>query len=113
MNAARVSASIVLEAAPLSVTPSADVILRQQRAMVVPDLVGASGAIIAAHVEWSANLEKKQLHKRDVEAALEKSIPVAIDAVFERTQRDQSSLRSAAYCIAVERVARTERLRGI
>ena len=113
MNAARVSASIVLEAAPLSVTPSADVILRQQRTMVVPDLVGASGAIIAAHVEWSANLEKKQLRKRDVEAALEKSIPVAIDAVFERTQRDHSSLRSAAYCIAVERVARTERLRGI
>ncbi len=112
-NAARVRAAIVLEAAPLSVTPSADVVLRQQQALVIPDLVAASGALIAAHVEWSANLEKKQLHARDIHLALEKSIPAAVKAIFERTQKDQSSLRSAAYCIAVERVARTERLRGI
>lgn len=112
-NAARVRASIVLEATPLGITPSADVTLKQQHALVVPDLVGASGTVIAAHVEWSANLEQKQLHTRDIEAALEKAIPNALEKVIERSKKDLGTLRSAAYCMAVERVAKTERLRGI
>ncbi len=113
INGGRVRAQIVLEAAPLSITPSGDVLLRQQRATVIPDLLGASGTVIAAHAEWSANLEQKQLHARDVEAEFERRLPQATEAVFERSKKDHSSLRSAAYCIAVERVGRTERLRGI
>ena len=112
-SAARVRASIVLEATPLGITPSADVTLKQRHALVVPDLMAASGATIAAHAEWSANLEKKQLHARDIEAALEKAIPAAVNSVIERSKKDCGTLRSAAYCLAVERVARTERLRGI
>ena len=112
-NANSVGAGIIVEATPLSVTPSADVTLRQQRSMVVPDLLAASGPTVAAHVEWSANLEKKSLSTRDIESALEEAIPAAVERLFERSERDHSSLRSAAYCIAVERVARTERLRGI
>jgi glutamate dehydrogenase/leucine dehydrogenase len=113
MNAGRVRASVVLEAAPLSVTPSADVLLRQQRATVIPDLLASSGSIIAAHAEWTANIEQKQLHARDIETEFERRLPQAAEAVVERSKKDHSSLRSAAYCIAVERVARTERLRGI
>jgi glutamate dehydrogenase (NAD(P)+) len=112
-NASGVRTTLVLEAAPLGITPSADAVLRQQRAVVIPDLLAASGAMIAAHSEWSANLEQKQLQTHDIEAALEKSIPKATKAVFNRSKKDHSSLRAAAYCVAVERVARTERLRGI
>jgi glutamate dehydrogenase (NAD(P)+) len=111
--APRIRAQTLIEAASLCVTPSADVALRQQRVTVIPDLIAASGATIAAHAEWSANLEQRSLHPHDVDSELEKSIRKAIDAVFERSKKDHSTLRSAAYCIAVERVARVERLRGI
>jgi glutamate dehydrogenase (NAD(P)+) len=110
-NAARVRAGIIVEAAPLGVTPSADVTLRQQRSIVIPDIIAASGSTVAAHVEWVANVEHHP--PRDLNAALAKAIPKAVEVVFDRLNQDHSSFRSAAYCIAVDRVARTERLRGI
>lgn len=112
-NAGRVRASMVLEAAPLSITPSADAVLRQQRATVIPDLLASSGSLVAAHVEWAANLEQVQPHARNIELEFERLLPEATATVFERASRDHSSLRSAAYCTAIERVARTEKLRGV
>jgi glutamate dehydrogenase (NAD(P)+) len=112
-NASRVRAKTIIEAAPLNVTVAADVALRQQRATVIPDLIAASGATIAAHAEWAANLEDRQLHSQDVDAALEKAVCQTMDSVIDRVKKDNVTPRSAAYCIAVERVARTERLRGI
>lgn len=112
-NASRVRAKTIIEASPVCVTPSADVALRQQRAAVIPDLIAASGATIAAHAEWAANLEQRPLHAEDLNSALEQSIRQAMDSVFERARKDHATTRTAAYCIAIERVARTERLRGI
>jgi glutamate dehydrogenase (NAD(P)+) len=109
--ASQVRARLVIEASELVITPAAERILANRGATVVPDLVSAAGPVIAAYAEWSNNVQHAASDTERVEHEVQTSMMRTYTQVLDRSRRENVSLRMAAYCSAIERVARCERLR--
>jgi glutamate dehydrogenase (NAD(P)+) len=110
-NAARVQARLVIEAANIPTTSAADAIFAKKGIIVVPDIVANAGGAIAHHLEWSQNLQQVVYDEDHVVRELEKNLLRTYGDVSKRAEENKVTLREAAYLIAVERVARAERLR--
>lgn len=111
VTASQVRAKLLLESSELVVTPAAERILANHGTTVVPDLVSAAGPVIAAYAEWSNNVQHASSDPERVEHEMQTSMMRTYSQVLDRSRRDNVSLRMAAYCSAIERVARCERLR--
>jgi glutamate dehydrogenase (NAD(P)+) len=68
--------------------------------------------VIVSYFEWAQNLQQSFWDESVVNEQLEKTITRAYREVYALAQSKRVSLRTAAYMLAVERVARAERLRG-
>ena len=111
-NAYRVRAKVVVEGANLPTTPAADAIFEKRGITVVPDILANAGGVTCSYFEWAQNLQQIFWDEDYVNKELEKYMVRAYQSVAERAKKEKTSLRTAAYCIAVERVARAEKLRG-
>jgi glutamate dehydrogenase (NAD(P)+) len=111
-NAPRVKAKLIVEGANLPTTPSADTILEQKRVTVVPDILANAGGVTCSYFEWAQNLQQVFWDEERVNRDLEQIMVKAYQEVAARARQQNLSMRTAAYCIAVERVARVEKLRG-
>jgi glutamate dehydrogenase/leucine dehydrogenase len=109
--AARLRAKIVIETSELIVTPSADRMLASRGVVVVPDLIGAAGSVLAANREWSNNVQRLCPDEGSLKREIEGGLLRAYEQMMERSRRERVSARLAAYSAAIERVARCERLR--
>jgi glutamate dehydrogenase (NAD(P)+) len=69
--------------------------------------------VIVSYFEWAQNRAALAWRLDEVNERLRGQIIRAADAVWERAGADGISLRLAANAIAVERVARATRLRGL
>ncbi len=110
-DAAKIVAPVIIEAADLSITPLADMVLAQKGTLVIPSLVANAGVVIAAHLEWDANLRQVSIDTEAVGSEIEARVLKAYDEVRQRSTDRRQTLRAAAYDIAIERVATVERLR--
>jgi glutamate dehydrogenase (NAD(P)+) len=111
-NATKIKARLIVEGANLPTTPSADVILESRDIKVVPDILANAGGVTCSYFEWAQNLQQVFWEEDHVNKELEKIMTRAYRAVADRAKADKLSLRTAAYCVAIERVARAEKLRG-
>ena len=111
-NAHRVKAKVVVEGANLPTTPAADAIFEKRGITVVPDILANAGGVTCSYFEWAQNLQQIFWDEDCVNKELEKYMVRAYQSVAERAKKEKMSLRTAAYSIAVERVARAEKLRG-
>ena len=105
-------ARVVLEGANHPVTPLADRVLLDQGMAVIPDILANAGGVTVSYFEWVQNLQQFRWPEDQVNAELRRSMSKAWKTVHARAAVDGIPLRLAAYAIAVERVARAERLRG-
>jgi glutamate dehydrogenase (NAD(P)+) len=112
-NAARVRARLVIEAADLAITPEADRILEERGVTVVPDLLANAGGVTVSYFEWAQNLQQIVWTEEHVNRQLEVFLTRAYQNVIKRAKKDGVSLRTAAYSLGIERVARSERLRAM
>lgn len=111
-NAAKIKAKLIVEGANLPTTPAADSILESRGVTVVPDILANAGGVTCSYFEWAQNLQQVFWEEDQVNQELEKIMTRAYRAVAERAKQGKLSLRTAAYSLAVERVARAEKLRG-
>jgi glutamate dehydrogenase (NAD(P)+) len=111
-NASRVKARLIVEGANLPLTPSADAVFERKGINVVPDILANAGGVTCSYFEWAQNLQQVSWEEKRVNHDLEQIMLKAYQEVTARARQGKLSLRTAAYCIAVERVARVERLRG-
>jgi len=111
-NAARVKARLIVEGANLPTTPSADEILHSKGVMVVPDILANAGGVTCSYFEWAQNLQQVFWEEAHVNSELDKIMVKAYRTVADRAKSEKVQLRTAAYEVAVERVARAEKLRG-
>jgi glutamate dehydrogenase (NAD(P)+) len=87
--------------------------LASRDVVVIPDLVAASSDVIAAHAEWSNNVQQvsSESQGQRLQHEIETGVIRAYEHISERSRRERINMHMAAYCSAIERVARSERLR--
>ena len=111
-NASKVRAKVVAEAANLPTTIEADEILNARGIHVLPDILTNSGGVTVSYFEWAQNLQQIFWEEDQVDSQMQKTLLKAYRQVTEMSSLAKVPMREAAYTIAVERVARAERLRG-
>ena len=112
-NAADVRAKIVVEGANAPVTPEADAILAGNGIEVVPDILANAGGVSVSYFEWVQDLQAHFWEEEDVNRSLERLMLRAWNDVAGVATREKCRLRDAAEILAVTRVARATKLRGI
>ena len=111
-NADRIQAKWIIEGANHPITPAADGILNDKGVTVVPDILANAGGVTVSYFEWTQNIQQFAWDEDRVNTELGKVMSYAVREVRDRSLLDGTTLRQAAFDIAVERVAQAAHLRG-
>jgi glutamate dehydrogenase (NAD(P)+) len=112
-NADRVKARIVVEGANGPVTPGADEILDANDVLILPDILANAGGVIVSYFEWVQGLQEYFWKEDEVNAKLNDIVTRAFNETWSTHEARGTSMRTAAYGLAVQRVAEATTTRGI
>lgn len=112
-NAAAVRARVVVEGANGPTTTEADRLLEERGVLVVPDILANAGGVVVSYFEWVQANQAYWWSEAEVEARLADRMAGAWQDVLAASRQHDCSLRTAATCLAVRRVAEAHRQRGL
>jgi glutamate dehydrogenase (NAD(P)+) len=112
-NALRIRARILAEAANGPTTPEADPILFANNVFVIPDILANAGGVTVSYFEWVQNLEMLHWSEDDVNHRLKEIMVRSFHDVREIAAKERVDMRTAAYILAVGRVAEATLVRGV
>jgi len=138
-NAAKVQARCIVEVANGPTTPTADRILFERGIPVLPDILANAGGVTVSYYEWVQNVKMEEWELEEIHAKLQKKMEHAADAVLDKQEElnrsldglvpasrrveepgepgsqplPRADLRTAAYVVALDRVAQTATERGV
>jgi glutamate dehydrogenase (NAD(P)+) len=108
-----IKAWCVIEGANGPVTPLADSILQENGVTVVPDILANAGGVTVSYFEWVQGLQNFFWTAKEVQDELQKIMEKAFDEVNAKADSADCDYRTAAYTIAISRVAEACRLKGL
>ncbi len=112
-NASKITPTVIVELANGPTTPEADKVLFKNKVHVIPDFLANAGGVTVSYFEWVQNVYGYYWDEPTVHERLDKKMTAAYNAVFDMHKRRRCDMRTAAYVVAVDRVAEAVKLRGI
>ena len=104
--ATEVEADVISEAANGPLTPEADRVLEDKDVFVIPDILANAGGVTVSYFEWVQNRDRFYWSEEKVNGELEDHIVDAFDALVATIEEhDLDNPRTAAYVVAIQRVA--------
>lgn len=112
-NVGRVRARVIVEAANGPVTAEADEVLARRGVPVLPDILVNAGGVTASYFEWVQNLQRQSWEEDRVNREMERILARSYRKVWTVAQARRVTLRTAAYCVAIDKVVTAVELRGL
>jgi glutamate dehydrogenase (NAD(P)+) len=112
-NAHKVQARILCEGANGPTTWQADAIIERKGIFTIPDILANAGGVTVSYFEWVQDRQGFFWRESEVNERLQDAMERAFDEVVHFAEIHSVNNRIAAYMVAIDRVARALRLRGI
>jgi glutamate dehydrogenase (NAD(P)+) len=112
-NAPRVETRMVAEGANGPTSLDADAILTERGIVVLPDILTNAGGVTVSYFEWVQDIGRLFWDRREIRAKLADKLHDAFDRVWDLSDDQEISLRSAALAVAIREVAGALESRGI
>ncbi len=112
-NANKLNCKIIVEGANGPTTAKADPILQDKGMLVVPDILANAGGVTVSYFEWVQDRQGYFWTLDRVNRRLERIMNDSFNNVYKTAAKYNVSLRIGAYIYAIDKVAKTLKLRGI
>jgi len=111
-NANKINCKILAEGANGPTTPMADAILHDKGIFVIPDILANAGGVTVSYFEWVQDRMGYFWSEEEVNTRLEEKMVASFNELCHFAERHDVDTRTAAYMLAINRVAYVSRMRG-
>jgi glutamate dehydrogenase (NAD(P)+) len=112
-NADQIKCRILAEGANGPTTAAADEILHNKGVFVIPDILANAGGVTVSYFEWVQNRMGYYWREDVVNERLQEIMVAGFNDVAKYAETHSVDTRTAAYMLAIDRVAYDTRMRGI
>ncbi|MFZ9791439.1 MAG: Glu/Leu/Phe/Val family dehydrogenase [Gemmataceae bacterium] len=112
-NVTRLNCKILAEAANGPTTMDADTILEKSGIFVIPDILCNAGGVTVSYFEWVQDIQQFLWSEEQVNQKLQDLMLKAFHQVRNLAREKNISMRKAALCIGVQKIAREKIKRGL
>jgi glutamate dehydrogenase (NAD(P)+) len=112
-NADRINCKILAEGANGPTTPKADKILHDKGIFVIPDILANAGGVTVSYFEWVQDRMGYFWREDQVNERLQEKMVASFNELCHFAEKHEVDTRTAAYMLAIDRVAYDTRMRGI
>jgi glutamate dehydrogenase (NAD(P)+) len=112
-NVDRIKAKLIVEGANGPTTPDAHQTLHKRGIFVIPDILANAGGVTTSYFEWVQDRHGYFWEEAEVNLRLERKMVEAFQKTLETSLKYKTDMRTAAYVVAISRVAEVTKLRGM
>ena len=112
-NMRDIKAKLIVEGANGPTTPQANQYLHEKGVFIVPDILANAGGVTVSYFEWVQDRHGYFWPEHEVNQRLEAKMCEAFNVVLATAGRYNVDMRTAAYIVAINRVATVTRMRGM
>lgn len=111
--ARELKAKIVVEGANGPTSSDGDKILQERGIQVIPDILANAGGVVVSYFEWVQNIQSITWDEDAINKYLTKTMDTAFEEVWQTAQSKETTMRMAAYMVAIGRIVTARNLRGV